>query len=196
MGILLLVVFYDFLRFNVRAEVNLHLSLNPRSEQVSLRGYPGAKIDYIKERCLLMVGSLQPTVILLQVDSNDLCQLDKSVQEIEQKLIGLALTLKYCYHVQRMAVLQILHRQWPRRRIRYSVDIPWFNDLVDTLNTFLRNYFKEDRVKGVEFWRHSGFRSPENQELVYTDDEVHLNEVYWYTKYYNSVRAAAVSLVK
>jgi hypothetical protein len=45
-----------------------------------------------------MVGSLEPTVVLLQVGSNDLCQLDKSVQDIEQKLIGLVLTLKYCYH--------------------------------------------------------------------------------------------------
>ena len=76
-----------------------------------------------------------------------------------------------------MTVLQILHRQWPRRRIRYPVDIPWFNDRVDTLNTFLRNYFKEDRVEGVQFRRH-----PENQELVDTDDKVHLNEVYGYTQ--------------
>jgi hypothetical protein len=53
-----------------------------------------------------------------------------------------------------------------------------FNDRVDTLNTFLRNYFKEDRVEGVQFWRHSGFWSPENQELVDTYDKVHLNEVY------------------
>ena len=103
-----------------------------------------------------MVASLQPAVVLLQVGSNDLRQLDKSVQEIEQKLIGLVLTLKYCYNVQRVAV---------------------FAD-------FTLNYFKEDRVEGVEFWRHSGFRSPENQELVYTDDEVHLNEVHvhGYTK--------------
>ena len=108
--------FQDFLRFNVRADVNLNLNLNPHSEQVCLRGYPGANIDYIKERCLHMVGSLEPTVVLLQVRSNDLCQLDKSVQDIEQKLIGLVLTLKYCYHVQRVAGLQILHRQWPRRR--------------------------------------------------------------------------------
>jgi hypothetical protein len=106
--------FYDFLRFNVRADVNLNLNLYPHSEQVLLRGYPWAKIDYIKERCLHMVGSLQPTVVLLQVGSNDLCQLNKSVQDIEQKLIGLVLTQKYCYHVQRVAVLQILHRQWPR----------------------------------------------------------------------------------
>jgi lysophospholipase L1-like esterase len=140
-----------------------------------------------------MVASLQPAVVLLQVGSNDLCQLDKSVQEIEQKLIGLVLTLKYCYNVQRVAVLQILHRQWPRRRMRYPVDIPWFNDRVDTLNTFLRNYFKEDRVEGVEFWRHSGFRSPVNQELVYTDDGVHLNKVYGYPKYYNGALAAVVS---
>jgi hypothetical protein len=47
-----------------------------------------------------MVGSLQPTVVLLQVGSNDLCQLDKSVQEIEHKLIGLVLALKCCYHAQ------------------------------------------------------------------------------------------------
>jgi hypothetical protein len=45
----------------------------------------------------------------------------------------------------------------------YPVDIPWFNDRVDTLNTFLRNYFKEDRVEGVQ--------------LVYSDDRVHLNEL-------------------
>ena len=81
--------------------------------------------------------------------------MDKSVQEIEQNLIELVFTLKYCYHVQRVAVLQILPREWPKRRIRYSVDIPWFNDRVDTLNTFLRNYFKEDRVEGVQFWRHN-----------------------------------------
>ena len=129
-----------------------------------------------------MVGSLQPTVVLLQVGSNVLCQLNKSVQEIEQKLIGLVLTQKYCYHVQRVAVLQMLHRQWPRRRIRYPVDIPWFNDRVDTLNTFLRNYFKEDRVEGVQ--------------LVYSDDRGHLNEIYGYAKYDNSVRAAVVCLLK
>jgi hypothetical protein len=143
-----------------------------------------------------MVGSLQLAVVLLQVGSNDLCQLDKSIQEIEHKSIGLVLALKYCFHVQRVAVLQILHWQWPRRRIRYPVDITWFNDRVDTLNTFLRNYFKEDRVEGVQFCRHSGFWSPENQELVYTDDWVHLNEVYGYSKYYNSMQAAVVCLLK
>jgi hypothetical protein len=46
-------------------------------------------------------------------------------------------------------------------------------------------------VEGVQFRRH-----PENQELVDTDDKVHLNEVYGYTKLYNSVRAAVVSLMK
>jgi hypothetical protein len=56
------------------------------------------------------------------------------------------------------------------------------HDREDTLNTFLRNYFKEDRVEGVKFWRNSGFWSPENQELIDTDDEVHLNEIYGYTK--------------
>jgi hypothetical protein len=32
-----------------------------------------------------MVGSLEPTVVLLKVGSNDLCRLDKSVEEIKQK---------------------------------------------------------------------------------------------------------------
>jgi hypothetical protein len=157
-------------------DVNLNLNLNPHSEQVFLRGYPGANIDYIKERCLHMVGSLEPTVVLLQVGSNVLCHWDKSVQEIEQKLIGLVLTQKYCYHVQRVTVLQISHQQRPRRRM------PWFNDWVDTLNTFLRNYLKKDRAEGVQ--------------LIYTDDRLHLNEIYGYTKYYNSVRVAVVCLLK
>jgi hypothetical protein len=67
-----------------------------------MQRYIKTYIDYIKERCLHMVASLQPAVVLLQVGSNDLRQLDKSVQEIEQKLIGLVLTLKYCYNVQRV----------------------------------------------------------------------------------------------
>jgi hypothetical protein len=46
----------------------------------------------------------------------------------------------------------------------------------------LRNYFKENRVEGVQ--------------LVYSDDRVHLNEIYGYTKYYNSVRAAVACLLK
>ena len=45
-------------------------------------------------------------------------------------------------------------------------------------------------MEGVQFW------SPENQELVHTDDEVHLHDVYGYTKYYNSVGASVVSLLK
>jgi hypothetical protein len=60
--------------------------------------------------------------------------------------------MNLCFHEQRVAVLQMLQRQWPRRRIRYPVDIPWFNDRVDTLNTFLRNYFKENRqLSAVSF---------------------------------------------
>ena len=51
-------------------------------------------------------------------------------------------------------------------------------------------------MEGVQLWRHSDFWSPENQELVYTDDGVQLNEVYGYAKYYNSVRVAVVSLLK
>jgi hypothetical protein len=39
--------FYDFPRFNIRVGVNLNLNLNPHREQVFLRDYPGAKIDYI-----------------------------------------------------------------------------------------------------------------------------------------------------
>jgi hypothetical protein len=83
--------------------------------------------------------SKELTVVLLQVGSNVLCQLNKSVQEIEQKLIGLVLTQKYCYHVQRVAVLQMLHRQWPRRRIRYPVDTSYvhFNKQTTAARTLL-----------------------------------------------------------
>ena len=156
-------------------DVNLNLNLNPHSEQVFLRGYQ----DRLYQRKMFAYG-WKLTADSCFTASGFKCLM--SVQEIEQKLIGLVLTQKYCYHVQRVAVLQMLHRQWPRRRIRYPVDIPWFNDRVDTLNTFLRNYFKEDRVEGVQ--------------LVYSDDRVHLNEIYGYTKYYNSVRAAVVCLLK
>ena len=75
--------FYDFRRFNVRADVNLNLSLTPQSEQVFLRGYPRDQYR-LHQRKMFAYGW--------------------------KRTAGLVLTLKYCYNVQRVAVLQILHR--------------------------------------------------------------------------------------
>ena len=55
------------------------------------------------------------------------------------------------------------------------MNIPWFNGRCDELNTYLIRYFKDDKMKDVVFWKHSGFWSTESQHTAYCKDGVHLN---------------------
>jgi hypothetical protein len=66
----------------------------------------------------------------------------------------------------------------------------------DELILYLSNYFKENQVEKVCFWRHSGFWSEEYNQRVFLPDGVHLNNMHIYPKYYQSLRAAIVSLSK
>ena len=43
------------------------------------------------------------------------------------------------------------------------MNIPWFNGRCDELNTYLIRYFKDDKMKNVVFWKHSGFWSTESK---------------------------------
>ena len=92
--------------------------------------------------------------------------------------------------------LWILHRLPTTKEIRYEVETVWFNHRCEELILCLSNYFKENQVEKVCFWRHSGFWSDEYNQRVFLPDGVHLNNMHIYPKYYQSLRAAIVSLSK
>ena len=174
------------------AKVNLDLNL---SERVIYRGYSGCTIDRIALRGLREVDSLQPTLVCLQIGSNDLCNLDIQVEVLVDKIVSFALDLRG-HGVRRVCVYQILHRKPPSKAGRFMVDSEWFNNRVDLANKLLNDRLGRNFQSGIKFWRHSGFWSSENKSRVYCEDGVHLNFTQGYPKYYNSVRASVVSALK
>lgn len=187
---------FDFIRRSNYHSVDFNMNLDPLREKVYLRGYPGGNLEVINSRGLGEIRRLQPDLVFLQIGSNDLCKQQNSVMDVARGIIEFVLKLRYSYGVHKVAVLQILHRLPPTKEIRYEVDTVWFNQRCDELNLYLSNYFKDNKVEKVCFWRHSGFWSDENKQRVFSPDGVHLNNMHGYPKYYQSLRAAIVSLAK
>lgn len=134
--------------------------------------------------------------MVLQIGSNDLCNFSRTVNDVAKGIIEFTLQLKFCYNVRKVAVIQILHKLPPTIPVRYPVDTVKFNKRCDELNLFLGNYFKDDKVEGVRFWRHQGFWTEENKRLTYMADGTHLNVEHGYPKYYQNVRRVVVSMLK
>ena len=172
--------------------VNLNLNV---SERVIYRGYSGCTIDRIAVRGLREVDSLKPTLVCLQIGSNDLCNLDIQVEVWVDKIVSFALELRG-HGVRRVCVYQILHRKPPSKAGRFMVDSEWCNNRADLANKLLMDRLGRNFQLGIKFWRHSGFRLSENKSRVYYEDGVHLNFTQGYQKYYNSVRASFVSALK
>ncbi|CAC5377599.1 unnamed protein product [Mytilus coruscus] len=174
----------------------MNLGLDKSREHVLLRGYPGGNLEKNKKCGLDYVKLCKPEIIVLQIGSNDLCNSTNSVQDVARGIIEVAMKLRFCLEVKKVIICQILHRLSPQKRIRYKVDIKWFNKRCDELNSFLSHYFRENRMDNVSFWKHSGFWSERSKQFAFCNDGVHLNINTGYPKYYNSIRAAVVSARK
>lgn len=176
--------------------VDLNMGLNPNNEKVLMEGFPGGNLQTMKTRGMKVVHRFNPQIVVLQIGSNDLCNHTNTVQDVARGIIELAITLKFSHGIKKVCILQVLHKVPPKKRTRHQVDITWFNERCDELNRFLGNYFKDNKVENISFWKHQGFWLPSNKRLVYTDDGTHLNESHGYPKYYQSIRGLVVSLLK
>lgn len=58
---------------------------------------------------------------------HSLCNSESSVHDVARGIIEVAMTLRFCLEVYKVIICQILHRLFPQKRIRYTVDIKWFN---------------------------------------------------------------------
>lgn len=185
--------FEQFVLNSLDSRVNGNLNLNCDEVQICYSGHGGASLERIRALGTSYVREQRPDVVILQAVSNDLCKPEKTVELIFRRLVEFVVDLRYGESVKSVVILQTLHRIAPLKRIRYEVDIPWFNSRVDELNRRISDYIKE--VEGVTFFRLSGFWNPSTRSKVYLDDGVHLNEQ-GNIKYFNNIRAVVVSSLK
>ena len=160
---------------------------------VQYSSLPGANVQSLRDSRLTDVKDFEPDIVILQIGTNDLadpkCTHDMLVSAIKDLLD----TLLYTYNVRYVAVLQILHRFPSTVPTKYKVDIVSFNEKVDLSNDLLSKELL--LIDHCRFWRHNGFWG-EQQSQTIAPDGVHLSNPFGQKRYFYSLRAVIVSIIK
>ena len=104
-------------------------------------------------------------------------------------------TLLFVHGIPQFIVLQTLHRHSPTCHTRYPVDIHWFNNRVDDLNSLLIDWLNSPPHGRAYLWRLKGFWSPECIRTNFADDGCHLSPRGQH-RFFNNIRAAVVAALK
>ena len=178
-----------FIRDGYSLKYNLNLQSNP---MVQFSGYPGARISTLRNN-LSDITDFNPDIAVLIIGTNDLYSLEEDPISVATTILDFIDTLLFVEQVQKVIVLQILHRQ-PSQTGRYQVDTDWFNSRVDETNLLIATQLLQLPHNRAIFWRLKGFWSGPAKQEAFAQDGVHLSAV-GQKKLYNNIRAAVVSVM-
>ena len=143
-----------------RSSRNLNLEDTCR---VFLSGIGGRTVDKLIQFDLAKLHVLQPNVVVLEIGSNDLCDISSDPETIGSTIITLIDSLRVEFSVDWVVVCQIL----PRKNQPY----PEYNSARSSLNSWLKNTLST--TEHATFWRHRGLARPSLN--IFDVDGIHLN---------------------
>ena len=152
-------------RFKVflkREEFSKNLNLDDTC-RVFFSGIGGRTVEKIMRFDLEKLYVLQPQIVILEIGSNDLCDVAVDPEAIGSQIMTLINRLRYEFGVERVVVCQILYRQ--------NQPYPQYNSSVTALNSWLK--VKLSNVQYATLWRHRGLVRPSLD--IYGRDGIHLN---------------------
>lgn len=141
---------------------NFRLSMAPT---VQFYGIGGRTITKLRQFDLPVVAQFNPTVIILDIGSNDICNPHHNVKDLATNIFHLVQTFHFLYHVQHIFVGQIMPRKSP------PVMSPPYNTRVSYLNDCLHHSLKN--APFATFWFHPTILR--SKTSVFLPDGVHLN---------------------
>ena len=165
-----------------RVKRDLHLS---RSARVFFQGVGVRTVDKLRALDLHDVRRLKPDIVILEIGSNDLCQLGVKPETVGSKIEALVHILQNQCHVNYIMVCQVINRTAIPR------EVPLYNERVALLNQYLSVVL--ETLDFVQFWCHKGLRKPNIP--VICGDGVHLNAQGHYALY-RSYRGAILFALK
>ena len=183
----------SYIRRHLSSEINYSLGLHPKDVMIQYSDRRGWSLKTYRRQQLEIVKDFEPHIVVFQLGSNDLCNADNTVLTFTNEYHSIITDLTNTYKVQRVVVLQILHRLEPSRRGRHYVDPDWFNPRADDANITLRNLLK-DNDKAI-LWNHKGFWDHDFLASALNADGVHIADAAQW-KYIRNIRAAVVSAIK
>lgn len=139
----------------------------PLSSTVQFFGIGGRTVTKLRKFDLPAVTRVKPTVLILEIGSNDLCDPRCDANDLANTIFKLAQTLSSHYRVDHVIVSQIMPRESP------PAVFPPYNTRVRQANEHLYHLLK--KVPFASFWYHPALSRSKTR--VFLRDGVHLNQV-------------------
>lgn len=150
---------------------------------VTLLGIGGRTIDKLIRFDLEKIRKTTPTILVLEMGSNDLCDLSCDPQTICQAIMAFTELLAFELNIHHTVICKVIARKKP--------PFPDYNQRVKELNTAL--HYAVGMGRHVTLWHHRGLSNPERE--IYAPDGIHLN-ISGNKLLYKSYRGAILFAVK
>ena len=137
----------------------------PQSTSLQFHGIGGRTVPFLRRYDLAVVRSFKPTILILEIGSNDLCNPNLLVNDLALDLFQLIHTLHFQYEVVHIIVGQILPR------IKTPSQCHDFNFRAHDLNRILLRLLK--RIPFATLWFHP--KVTNHSLLLFANDGVHFN---------------------
>lgn len=174
----------------------LNFGLPVSSVEVAWRGVGGATVDSFLDNTVAMswLSAIQPHVVIIQVGSNDLCEVvDGEAPDAfltGHRVMQLAEWCIQQFGVYRVLISGVFYRTKVSNYVR---DVLEYNRKVDLLNRYLHVSCGVERR--IRFWHHENVLSLRPDSTIDRDDGVHFNQK-GQVLYYYSVRGALLAGIK
>ena len=106
-------------------------------------GIGGRTVDKLKQFGLAKLHVLQPNVVVLEIGSNDLCDISSDPETVGSTIITLIDRLRVEFSVDWVVVCQTL----PRKNQSY----PEYNSAVSSLNSWLKIHYRYQQKSMLHF---------------------------------------------
>ncbi|XP_071501990.1 uncharacterized protein [Diadema antillarum] len=132
-----------------------------------------------------LVWELSPDAVVIDLGSNDLCELGATTESTVTALLDLALRVSRIPGVRHVIVCGIIPRLFvPKWKTNFNAAV---HDTNRLLAKFLEN------LPNVHFWRHRAFT--QNHSKLFMQDGVHFNEA-GMLRYFRTIRGAVMKAYK
>ena len=141
---------------------NFHLANTPT---VQFYGIGGRTVTKLHQFDLPLIAQAKPTILILEIGSNDLCDPLLTVPNLTANIFQLVQLFHFDYHVPHVIVSQVLPRKTP------PVMTPPYNERVQQLNASLHHLLQTTPF--ATLWFHPSISH--SKSSVFLRDGIHLN---------------------
>ena len=148
-------------------DVSPNFGINIAKCKVFYARFGGASVHRIHQELRKEVNRVQPSVVILQVGSNDVKRNSDDPEELATRVLQLARRLVNDFGIAHVVVSQLF--------LRNKTYCTRYNEIVQMMNTHLHDQLQGERC--ISFWRHFGFWNAEVRELLQHKDKIHFNDL-------------------